>query len=158
MRTQKDGLTEQLLRHFLPPPQLFPPRPLLSLPSSSLDQSGTRLLRSMTTTPASLGGSLLTISSRPPSPLPFGGRIGARWKNMELEATNIQRFDDLQRVGHADRGSPAWELRLQGPVGRSVHRSKRRILDGQLAGGLLPTGQSVGKLHSLYNLAIWLDL
>ena len=94
---------------------------------------------------------------------------------MEIKATNIQRCDgklvggiarhrasytvlDLQRVGRADGGSPAWELRLQGPVGRSVLRSKRRILDGQLAGGLLPTGQSVGKLHSLYNLAIWLDL
>ena len=94
---------------------------------------------------------------------------------MEIEATNVQRFDDrvvggigrrrasytvldLQHVGRADRGSPAWELRLQGPVGRSVHQSKRRILDGQLADGLLPTGQSVGKRHSLYNLTIWLDL
>ena len=94
---------------------------------------------------------------------------------MEIEATNVQRFDDravggiarrrasytvldLQRVRRADRASPAWELRLQGLVGRSILRSKRCTLDSQLAGGLLPTGQSVGKLHSLYNLAIWLDL
>ena len=33
------------------------------------------------------------ILNRPPSPLPSGGCIVARWKNMEIEATNIQRFD-----------------------------------------------------------------
>ena len=138
MRTRKDGLATLLLRHFLPPFQLFPPRHLLTLPYSSLDKSNTRLMRPTTTIPASPGGPSSTISGHPPSPLPtpflspvtFWRAHRRTWRSRQraFRASTAGSLEESlgavpptpssasQRTGRDGRGSPAWALRPRGQL------------------------------------------
>ena len=137
-RTQKDGLATLLLLHFLPPFQLFPPRPFLALPSSSVDKSNTRLMRPTTTILASPGGPLSTVSGHPPSPLPtpflspvaFWRSHRRTWRLRQrtfgaltsgslgesLGAVPPTPSSASQCTGRVGRSSPAWALRPRGQL------------------------------------------
>ena len=96
-------------------------------------------------------------------------------EDVEIKATNVRSFDGRVIGGIARHRASYTILGLSthwtcwsrftslgaetpGSVGRSVLRSKRRMIGGQVAGGLLPISQSVGKLQSVYNLSNGLDL